>query len=256
MSEETKIELKPCPFCGGEANLVCLPPKDQCSMSRYFVHCRKCYSSQCHESWTNPASMWWGADYAIKAWNRRVSEERLPQGIQNQIDDAKEVWAAGRAFDQRDRERDPSLSLAKSTAQQVLDFFTSRSPCRVVVCLSTRAALDKFFVDLREISHKGRRTDLAHGTLKVVKPPNDHVSYIIGFVDTPERRESLLGHYVAYNVNDIARTMCVIDDGASDELVTAIKTWAEILLTHDGDDDAKEGNDGGDGCSDTPTIVR
>lgn len=54
------IELKPCPFCGGEASLITIS-----SDNRYFAVCDDCdnRTNECFE-----------VEEAIEAWNRRVSE--------------------------------------------------------------------------------------------------------------------------------------------------------------------------------------
>lgn len=57
-------ELKPCPFCGGEASVLEL---NGFSMSRYFVSCDTCSASGDHRE-TEEA--------AIEAWNRRVTDDR------------------------------------------------------------------------------------------------------------------------------------------------------------------------------------
>ena len=54
-------KLKPCPFCGGEAELVDCDP-------RWFVRCKKYY---CVEQ----RSMWVPKSEAVKQWNRRVKDE-------------------------------------------------------------------------------------------------------------------------------------------------------------------------------------
>ena len=60
-------ELKPCPFCGGEAKLV-----NQKVMGGYdysFVRCKKCdIGTQKYEVSTEYCS----SDKAISTWNRRV----------------------------------------------------------------------------------------------------------------------------------------------------------------------------------------
>lgn len=51
-------ELKPCPFCGGEAKVIE-------SKGLYWVACMKCCAS---------ADVIDDRDKAIEAWNRRVSD--------------------------------------------------------------------------------------------------------------------------------------------------------------------------------------
>lgn len=62
-------ELKPCPFCGGEA--VVVPHKffsealKAWKVDRYGVECKKCRTS---------SYQFWGCEkHAIKAWNRRAN---------------------------------------------------------------------------------------------------------------------------------------------------------------------------------------
>lgn len=54
-------ELKKCPFCGGEAELIELSNRD------YYVQCRKCKAEQ--------GKVYRAKQTAIKAWNRRASDE-------------------------------------------------------------------------------------------------------------------------------------------------------------------------------------
>lgn len=53
--------LKPCPFCGGDAELLIVPGK----MATWIVRCTKCY--------TNNGTFVTDRD-AVEVWNRRVFE--------------------------------------------------------------------------------------------------------------------------------------------------------------------------------------
>lgn len=55
-----RIELKPCPFCGGEAKLFSLG-------SEYEVYCTECHSSSGWYSQKGEAAI-----RAAAAWNRRA----------------------------------------------------------------------------------------------------------------------------------------------------------------------------------------
>ena len=55
-------ELKPCPFCGGEAMIIVLP-----HARKRFVKCK----NQCCEQNTNFNTR----EEAIEAWNRRANDE-------------------------------------------------------------------------------------------------------------------------------------------------------------------------------------
>lgn len=66
---ETKDELKPCPFCGGEAEI-----KKGCTFGGnfYFVKCKKCSSE---------GERKYGKSEAIAAWNKRVCCEKKPERL-------------------------------------------------------------------------------------------------------------------------------------------------------------------------------
>lgn len=80
------IKLKPCPFCGGEADLIMSTRGIGDNMTTirntFVVRCRKCgISGKYHESriyQTNDGEVHieaTGADEAIKEWNRRTNNE-------------------------------------------------------------------------------------------------------------------------------------------------------------------------------------
>lgn len=62
-------ELKPCPFCGGEANIVKRKFKSGFypSGGTYYVHCKNCFIT------TQPRRT---QKYVIKIWNRRTNDEQ------------------------------------------------------------------------------------------------------------------------------------------------------------------------------------
>ena len=71
----TAIELKPCPFCGGEAKLIKGFPSQQGKGSNIrFVQCKRCncktktFQQLPFESWRDNEAA------AIKAWNERVNQ--------------------------------------------------------------------------------------------------------------------------------------------------------------------------------------
>lgn len=66
---ETKEKLKPCPFCGGNAEI-----KKGCTFGGnfYFVKCKKCSSE---------GERKYGKSEAIAAWNRRVCCEKKPETL-------------------------------------------------------------------------------------------------------------------------------------------------------------------------------
>lgn len=66
MRDSTGNELKPCPFCGGEAFMIEEQDADEPSVNTIKVMCGEC-SCQTDKHYNEK--------YAIKEWNRRVNEE-------------------------------------------------------------------------------------------------------------------------------------------------------------------------------------
>ena len=61
-------ELKPCPFCGGEAELLIVPGKQ----TKWVIRCRKCFAN-------NGAFV---SDHdAVEAWNRRAKEKKWQKAV-------------------------------------------------------------------------------------------------------------------------------------------------------------------------------
>lgn len=61
------MELKPCPFCGGEPHITIRPSEDHTGVKCY-IRCRRCDArSGRHKS----------AEFAQKAWNKRAENEEL-----------------------------------------------------------------------------------------------------------------------------------------------------------------------------------
>lgn len=72
---EYKAELKPCPFCGGQAKLLHGRPNQQKAGRRVaFVQCRECkakamtFDQLAYEAWRDVV------EDATEAWNRRAYE--------------------------------------------------------------------------------------------------------------------------------------------------------------------------------------
>ena len=61
--------LKPCPFCGGEAELVPYPLENNDTQKYWAVICA---NSECPVS---PESPYYHKTEAIEAWNRRANEK-------------------------------------------------------------------------------------------------------------------------------------------------------------------------------------
>lgn len=76
----TNVELKPCPFCGGEAEIY--PEVDMIMGKFWYIRCKKCYSRgsgiyeserelEPQEEYAAITGSW---KKAVEAWNRRVKE--------------------------------------------------------------------------------------------------------------------------------------------------------------------------------------
>lgn len=63
-------ELKPCPFCGGDAKLVRREQKYGFypSGGTYYIHCKNCLMT------TQPRCK---KEYVIEAWNRRADNAEI-----------------------------------------------------------------------------------------------------------------------------------------------------------------------------------
>lgn len=69
-------DLKPCPFCGGEAEIVISPTNQEHNLSCYAVHCKRCYvmigyadphtrTTEFYKSPRSAAEMWNTRTYII-----------------------------------------------------------------------------------------------------------------------------------------------------------------------------------------------
>ena len=56
----SKIELKPCPFCGGEAKMI------KIGGATYFIQCNECHST---------SGAFSTSEEAVEAWNKRAQHE-------------------------------------------------------------------------------------------------------------------------------------------------------------------------------------
>lgn len=62
----TKAELKPCPFCGGEAEIISYYFKGTANRMHFFCQCKSCGTRM--QNWNGYRTR----ANAIEAWNRRV----------------------------------------------------------------------------------------------------------------------------------------------------------------------------------------
>ncbi len=88
---ENNIQLKPCPFCGGAAELVELRSFDQWRVC--------CENASCP---VNPHSYWhYSKGGAIEAWNERPSEDALKEKNKKLLETAGILDAALREYQQK-----------------------------------------------------------------------------------------------------------------------------------------------------------
>lgn len=64
------VELKPCPFCGGEAETH-EEHTDNGGVEMYYREYHN-YTVQCKECGANITNCWGGMEQVIKQWNERV----------------------------------------------------------------------------------------------------------------------------------------------------------------------------------------
>lgn len=69
-------ELKPCPFCGGEAKIMYGDNnlRQNRDFRMAFVCCRKCKAKTNISYWLNSDKGIENVNYVIKLWNRRIEE--------------------------------------------------------------------------------------------------------------------------------------------------------------------------------------
>lgn len=77
-SQTITADLKPCPFCGGEAKLTASSIKDDGRFALQLVECQTCCaenSARYDGHWRVPESEWRArlASDAAKAWNTRAA---------------------------------------------------------------------------------------------------------------------------------------------------------------------------------------
>lgn len=65
-------KLKPCPFCGGEAELIDIFSEDSNKENVFFVQCKNIWKGCKVLAFTHD---YLTAEEAIEAWNRRAGEE-------------------------------------------------------------------------------------------------------------------------------------------------------------------------------------
>lgn len=62
-----EIKLKPCPFCGGEAEVSRF-------LGRYAVVCTECFACMLNEDNYFPEDEKSDIDFVVRSWNRRVDD--------------------------------------------------------------------------------------------------------------------------------------------------------------------------------------
>ena len=76
-------ELKPCPFCGGEAKVFHIPENDTAKCQQHpnwmwknpGMYVVGCHTSECIGNINNCAMYFFSEERAAKTWNRRAADE-------------------------------------------------------------------------------------------------------------------------------------------------------------------------------------
>lgn len=69
-------ELKPCPFCGGEAEYI-ERGNEHTGLKETMVHCKSCNTKQTHKWSRYKFDFEFVRLRTFEAWNRRVENEKL-----------------------------------------------------------------------------------------------------------------------------------------------------------------------------------
>lgn len=72
MTDNRTTELLPCPFCGGEAEIVDVDPTPHYVKEGHWVICKECKAS---------AHVFENRDKAIEAWNTRTPEQAIAEEL-------------------------------------------------------------------------------------------------------------------------------------------------------------------------------
>lgn len=79
---KNSVELKPCPFCGGEAKVI----TGSCWLWQHAVECKDCGANTGYKSGISPSV---AKNKAVEAWNRREPIDRIIQRLEGRIKEAE-----------------------------------------------------------------------------------------------------------------------------------------------------------------------
>lgn len=147
-------------------------------------------------------------------------------------------------------------------AYDVLEFFLTRHPCRVVLTSAKDQHLDVLFGEIKQriarskypltVEEGGPLRVLDREILKVYDGKECPLSYIKGMVASENTLESLQGHHIAKTGDGVWRTMAAFDEAsaAKDAYYRMMKTWADAMVfvgnTWECQNFFRRGIDGGD----------
>lgn len=120
------------------------------------------------------------------------------------------------------------MQATKTVAEQILEFFDARDPCRIIVMLRLQKQVRELWQDMLRLSLQPQYVNkFRFSHLKVTKVGNDPASYIAGFSASQGSLAPLMGHYVARTEDRRSGTLAVIDDPSHRDIVS---TWAGSII--------------------------